>query len=270
MREFRFLRLHGRDRPKVTRLFVMNSTIEFRDITRYAYGYAGTISQTSTVPLTSFATSKSGSAVSANSTNGNGLTAFGGAFAGNFIGKVNVTGTLTKGGGAFKIDHPLDPANKYLYHSFVESPDMKNIYDGVTKLDGNGEAWVELPEWFEALNKDFRYQLTAIGSSAPNLYIAEKIANNRFKIAGGIPGLEVSWQVTGIRHDAFAQANRIPVEELKPAEESGKYLHPQALGYAEASGMFYAEKSKLETGLQERHRKTEASLKVQEQMDELQ
>jgi hypothetical protein len=40
---------------------------------------------------------------------------------------------------------------------------MKNLYDGVVRLDGNGEAAVELPQWFDALNQEFRYQLTAIG-----------------------------------------------------------------------------------------------------------
>ncbi|UCE08258.1 MAG: hypothetical protein JSW07_09645, partial [bacterium] len=142
--------------------------------------------------------------------------------AGYFRGSVTVTGTLSKGGGSFKIDHPLDPENKYLCHSFVESPDMKNVYDGVVLLDNRGEAWVELPDWFDALNRDFRYQLTAIGGPGPNLYIAEKIVNNRFKIAGGNPGMEVSWQVTGIRQDAFANAHRILVEEEKSGDERGK------------------------------------------------
>src|SRR5207253_937342 len=109
--------------------------------------------------------------------------------AGDFRGFVGVTGdlvvsgNLSKGGGSFKIDHPLDPENKYLYHSFVESPDMKNIYDGVAVLDAKGESVVELPDWFEALNRDFRYTLTCIGGFAP-VYIAEKVAKNRFKIAG--------------------------------------------------------------------------------------
>jgi len=123
--------------------------------------------------------------------------------AGRFDGNVGIAGILTKTVGAFKIDHPLDPANKYLYHSFVESPDMMNIYNGNVMLDANGEAWVELPAWFEALNRDFRYQLTAIGAPGPSLYIAEEISGNRFKIAGGSPGLEVSWQVTGV-HQARA------------------------------------------------------------------
>jgi hypothetical protein len=150
-------------------------------------------------------------------------------YAGYFSGNVNVTGTLSKGGGSFKIDHPLDPANKYLYHSFVESPDMMNVYNGNIVLDSAGEAVVVLPEWFETLNRDFRYQLTCIGGFAP-VYIAEEISGNQFKIGGGKSGLKVSWQVTGIRHDAFAEANRIPVEVDKPADEQGTYLHPEALG----------------------------------------
>ncbi len=151
-------------------------------------------------------------------------------YAGQFDGALNVTGTLSKTGGSFKIDHPLDPANKYLLHSFVESPDMMNVYNGNTTLDVNGEATIELPDWFEALNRDFRYQLTALGAPGPNLYVAEEIRGNRFRIAGGSPGLRVSWQVTGVRHDAWANAHRIPVEVQKPAPEKGYYLHPQLFG----------------------------------------
>lgn len=93
---------------------------------------------------------------------------------------------------------------------------MKNIYDGVLVLDENGEATVTLPDYFEALNQDFRYQLTRIGGP---VYIATEISGNQFQIAGGRTGLKVSWQVTGIRHDAYANALRIPVEVEKPASE---------------------------------------------------
>ncbi len=151
-------------------------------------------------------------------------------YAGYFSGNVNVTGTLSKGGGSFKIDHPLDPENKYLQHSFVESPDMMNIYNGNAALDSRGEAEIELPKWFEELNRDFRYQLTAIGAPGPNLYVAEEVRGNRFRIAGGEPGMKVSWQVTGIRKDRWAEANRIQVEVEKRPEERGKYLHPDVYG----------------------------------------
>jgi len=146
-------------------------------------------------------------------------------YGGSFNGNVNIDGTLTKDAGAFKIDHPLDPGGKYLYHSFVESPDMKNIYDGVATLDDRGEAVVDLPEWFEALNRDFRYQLTCIGGHAP-VFVASEVAGNRFAIAGGRPGMRVSWQVTGVRRDAWAEAHRLPVEEVKPAGERGRFRHP--------------------------------------------
>jgi hypothetical protein len=168
-------------------------------------------------------------------------------------GKVKITGNLEKAGGSFKIDHPLDPANKYLCHSFVESPDMKNVYDGVVILDRKGKAEIELPDWFGALNKDFRYQLTPIGAPGPNLYIAEEVSeantkyssksssnNNdksRFKIAGGTSGMKVSWQVTGIRKDPWANAHRIQVEEEKPDKERDYYLHPNLYRQPEDKGI---------------------------------
>jgi hypothetical protein len=144
--------------------------------------------------------------------------------------------SLTKPFGSFKIDHPLDPENKYLYHSFVESPDMKNIYDGIVILNEHGEAWVDLPEWFEALNKDFRYQLTCVGGFAP-VYIESEISDNRFKIAGGKEGMKVSWQVTGIRHDPIADLKRIKVEEYKSDTERGLYLYPEAYGQPKEEGI---------------------------------
>jgi hypothetical protein len=140
--------------------------------------------------------------------------------AGLFDGNVHVKGTLTKTAGSFRIDHPLDPEHKYLSHSFVESPDMMNVYNGNATLDENGRATVDLPQYFEALNKDFRYQLTAIGAPGPNLYVAEGVKQNRFRIAGGRPYASVSWQVTGIRQDTYANEHRIKVEEAKPPTQA--------------------------------------------------
>ncbi len=142
-------------------------------------------------------------------------------------GNASVTGTLSKGGGSFRIDHPVDPEGKYLYHSFVESPDMMNVYNGTVVLNRKGKATVELPDWFEALNSDFRYQLTAIGKPAPKLHVSAEIENGTFAIAGGKSGQRISWQVTGVRHDAWANAYRIPVEVDKPQEDLGRYLHPE-------------------------------------------
>jgi hypothetical protein len=151
-----------------------------------------------------------------------------GGYAGYFQGTVHVNGLLSKSAGSFKIDHPLDPENKYLYHSFVESPDMKNIYDGVVTTGNDGFATVELPEWFEALNRDFRYQLTVLGDGEwARARVFRKIAGNRFVVQTDRPGVEVSWQVTGIRHDVYAEKNRIPVEEDKPEGQRGTHLHPE-------------------------------------------
>jgi hypothetical protein len=141
-------------------------------------------------------------------------------------GDLTVTGGLGKGMGSFRIDHPLDPANKYLYHSFVESPDMMNVYNGNVTTDGHGLATVVLPDYFEALNRDFRYQLTVIGQFAQAI-VAKKVANSRFVIRTNKPRVEVSWQVTGIRQDAYANAHRIQVEEEKTGTERGTYLHPE-------------------------------------------
>lgn len=149
-----------------------------------------------------------------------------GSLVSNFAGSLHVTGTITKAGGSFKIDHPLDPKNKYLSHSFVESPDMMNVYNGVVTLDSKGRATVKLPSYFEALNRDFRYQLTCMGGFAP-VFVSHEVKGNSFQIGGGKPGLKVSWQVTGIRHDAFANAHRIPVEEEKPPSDLGQVTDNQ-------------------------------------------
>jgi len=157
---------------------------------------------------------------SANSIGVFGIALTGGAaLAGKFQGNVDIEGNLSKRGGGFKIDHPLEPTKRYLHHSFVESPDRKNVYDGIAVLDERGEARVELPAWFQVLNSNFRYQLTCIGQFAP-VYVRCGLSDNRFVIAGGSAGMKVSWQVTGIRADAWALANPLKVEEEKTGNHS--------------------------------------------------
>lgn len=145
------------------------------------------------------------------------------------LGDLIVAGYLFKAGGGFMIDHPLDPANKYLRHSFVESPDMLNVYNGNITTDANGEATVTLPHYFSVLNQDFRYQLTVIGQFAQAI-VSQEISNNQFTIKTDQPRVKVSWQVTGIRRDSWAVANRIAVEEEKAAKDKGRYLHPELWG----------------------------------------
>ena len=153
-----------------------------------------------------------------------------GGYAGLFSGGTTaVFGTLVKSSGAFLIDHPVEPETKFLYHSFVESPDMKNIYDGVVTTNGSGMAVVTMPGWFETLNMDFRYQLTCIGQFAQAI-VANEISNNSFVIQTNQPNVKVSWQVTGTRNDPWAQDNRIPVEKGKRPDEIGHYIYPQGYG----------------------------------------
>ncbi len=161
--------------------------------------------------------------------------------AGSFTGEVSVTGNLTVSGTKhFKIDHPLDPANKYLYHASIESSEVLNLYSGNVTLGSSGEATVQLPDWFEALNKDFRYQLTAIGAAAPNLHIAKELENHSFAIAGGVAGMKVSWQVSAVRQDAWEKAHPMIVEAAKPQNEKGYYLNPELFGAPPEKGIQWA------------------------------
>lgn len=164
-------------------------------------------------------------------------------YAGYFQGRTHVNGNLSKLGGSFKIDHPLDPANKYLVHSFVESPDMLNVYSGTVRTDDKGEAWAELPSYFEAENGTFRYQLTAVEDENSEgfcmLKVGRKIKGNTFLIRSNVPNIEVCWQVTGIRQDPWAEANRIVPEPNKADSDRGRYLTPELYGQPREMGITY-------------------------------
>ncbi|MFT3681788.1 MAG: hypothetical protein QM791_16065 [Ferruginibacter sp.] len=151
------------------------------------------------------------------------------AYAGYFEGDVYVGGSLEKSSGTFKIDHPLDPANKYLYHSFVESPDMMNIYNGNITTDANGIAVVTMPDYFDALNKDFRYQLTPIGTFAQAI-VKNEINGSQFTIQTDKPNVKISWQVTGVRKDKYAEAHRVKTEVDKESFNKGFYLNAKEWG----------------------------------------
>ncbi len=150
-------------------------------------------------------------------------------YAGVFDGDVSIAGTLFADTKDFKIDHPLDPANKYLVHTSVESSEMMNIYSGNVTTDELGIATITLPDWFESLNTDFRYQLTTIGRDA-HAWISQEIANRQFKISTNASNVKVSWQVTAVRQDAYAKAHPMVVEQEKPAQERGFYKHPELYG----------------------------------------
>jgi hypothetical protein len=161
---------------------------------------------------------------------GDGIDAYPGSeYAAYFGGDVDISGTIYTGAKDFKIDHPLDPANKYLYHASVESSEMMNIYTGNITTDSQGEATVHLPEWFEVVNTDFRYQLTVMGQFAQAI-VARKIQDHAFTIRTSAANVEVSWQVTGVRQDAYAKAHPLVVEKEKEERLRGYYLHPELYG----------------------------------------
>ena len=152
-------------------------------------------------------------------------------------GRLHASSYASGPAGQVIIDHPSDPANRFLAHANVASPDMLNVYSGTVTLGQRGTATVVLPSYFEAANRDFRYQLTAIGSAAPGLHVAREVANGRFSIAGGSASLKVSWHITGVRNDAWANANRLRADALKPKAVRGKYLNPEVHGQPASASM---------------------------------
>ena len=170
-----------------------------------------------------------------------------------------VIGNLTVlGNKNFRIDHPLDPKNKYLQHAAIESSEVLNQYSGNVVLDDNGEGRVEFPTWFAAINEDFRYQLTAIGAPGPSLYVSEEMKDNSFTIAGGRSGMKVSWQVTARRNDAYMKAHPYVVEQDKPEFERGYYTLPELYGAPKEEGIRYAQEQRSK----EQQSKTTAPVKV--------
>ncbi|MDG1334074.1 MAG: hypothetical protein P8P74_17190 [Crocinitomicaceae bacterium] len=146
---------------------------------------------------------------------------------------------------AFSIDHPLDPEKKYLKHYSIESNEVLNMYRGTVAFDANGEAKVTMPDYFDAVNANFSYQLTPIGGYAP-LYIKEKLNDGKFVIAGGAAGMEVSWTVYAERNDPYIQQHpeSKAVEVEKEEWNQGKYLQPDLYGQPDSKKIV----KPLETG----------------------
>ena len=167
------------------------------------------------------------------------------------IGNLGAQGTKS-----FRIDHPDDPANKYLLHYSSESPEVINFYRGTVVLDGEGNAVVELPSYFAKINKDPSYTLTAVGAPMPMLHVAKEIDESAlkaganagpnvaaplcsFRIAGGAPGAKVSWRIDAVRNDLWVRAKGTAVEVEKVGSEKGTYQHPDLYSQPAEKGMNY-------------------------------
>jgi hypothetical protein len=130
----------------------------------------------------------------------------------------------------FRIDHPLDPTQKYLLHASIESSEVLNQYSGNITTDELGQATVHFPDWFDVENTDFRYQLTVISGGFAQAIVANKEANNQFTIGTNAPHVEVSWLLTAKRNDPFMKAHPFVAEQEKPASKRGHYDHPELYG----------------------------------------
>lgn len=160
-------------------------------------------------------------------------------------GNVTVSGNLNVGGNStvvgtksFMIDDPRDPANKYLKHFSVESNEILNIYRGVITFDASGKAIVQLPDYYDAINKNASYQLTPIGAAMPNLYIASEVNNGTFVIAGGVPEKKVSWTLTAERNDPYINNNpAVRNNVVDKGDYRGRYLSPETYGQSPEKGI---------------------------------
>ncbi len=162
----------------------------------------------------------------------------GGGFGLFAFGQVGATGAKP-----FRIDHPLDPENKYLLHYSSESPTPQNFYSGNVKTGRDGKAWVELPEYFSEINTDFKYQLTIVDDSESSNFvmakIGRKITENRFLIMTNQPNVEVSWRVEATRNDRWMRRNGAKTEVEKTGDERGLYQHPEFYGQGPERGINY-------------------------------
>jgi hypothetical protein len=157
----------------------------------------------------------------------------------NTTGRVVVNGDFTVvGAKAFTMDHPLDPANKLLRHAAAESNEVINFYSGNVTTDASGKAVVSLPDYYEALNKDSRYQLTVIGSFAQAI-ISKEVSNNKFEIATSVPNVKVSWEVKGVRNDNRMKQHPFVAEEVKSGAQKGKYWDPASHNQPASMGVTY-------------------------------
>ncbi len=224
--------------------YCANSTYENHGLHAFARGAGGAAFNVGTFSNGTSAATSTGSSYgvygsASNGANNYGIygTATGTGYAGYFSGALYAT-SASAGVKSFKIDDPRDPANKYLYHSSVESNEMMDIYKGHVTTDANGDATVALPSYFTMLNKDYDYQLTCVGQFAQAI-VSEEVKDNQFKIKTDKPNVKVSWQVSGVRQDPVANKYRIADEVEKPAGEKGTYLQPEVYGFGPEKGAGY-------------------------------
>jgi hypothetical protein len=165
-------------------------------------------------------------------------------------GVYSVGNTGASGAKSFRIDHPLDPENKYLLHYATESPTPQNFYVGNVVTDAQGHAWVTLPDYFSEINRNFKYQLTVVDGENTNDFVmakvATKIKDGRFLIRTNAPNTEVSWRVDADRNDLYVRNRPTKDVEEKVSFERGRYQHPEFYGLGFERGMERDERYKAQ------------------------
>ena len=146
-------------------------------------------------------------------------------------GSVSVYGSLSKGSGSFKIDHPLPSKTEThnLVHSFVESPQANNIYRGkVVLVDGSATINIDTVSGMT----DGTYVLlntnTQCFTSNETGWTAVKgsVSGNTLTITSQVSCTDtISWMVIGERHDQHMidtdwtnEYGKVIVEPLKENE----------------------------------------------------
>jgi hypothetical protein len=159
------------------------------------------------------------------------------AYAADMYGSERVFGTLAVTGAKnFMLDHPLNPGGAYLIHSSVESSERLNIYRGTVTTDATGVGVVHMPDYVQALNRDFTYSTTAVGSPS-HPYVSQEMSNGTFIIKSELPNAKVCWELVGVRQDVWSNAHPMQVEVPKPPGEVGTYLDPQDWGQPANKGL---------------------------------
>jgi hypothetical protein len=126
----------------------------------------------------------------------------------NMTGNGVFSGSLTKGSGSFKIDHPLPAKTNthHLVHSFVEAPQADNIYRGVVDLvDGSATINIDIVAGmtegtFVLLNTNLQcFTSNESGWTA----VKGSVSGNTLTITAQDNTCTdtISWMVVGERHD---------------------------------------------------------------------
>ncbi len=170
-----------------------------------------------------------------NSAQGDILTLWG-AGAAQVFGTFSASGTKS-----FQIDHPLDPENHYLNHFCTEGPEPYNVYRGNVITDARGYATVELPEYFDKIDRNPTYDLTVIdgGDDFVLVKVVREVQNNVFTIRTSAPRTKVSWRVEAIRNDRWVQRYGYLATQEKEEENRGRYVSPELYGQPVEMGIPY-------------------------------